>query len=202
MGKRGIIRKVTAIFESKLHDTLENHREVLDWLSTSKHTQEVFFGIVSCAIEVLRSGNKLIFFGNGGSAAEATHLAGEFVGKCLRDVGAQPALSLADSGPILTAIANDWNFEEVFSRQVKAFAKKGDFLIALSTSGNSKNVIMGLEEGKALGLHTSLWTSNKFKGSLQQADFVLMINSTKTTTIQEFHLILGHLLCEFVEDFF
>jgi len=194
--------QITGSQKSKLKESLKEYRFLLDWFSNSPDAQEIYFEIVLCVIRVLKSGNKIIFIGNGGSAAEASHLAGEFVGKCLQDVGAQPAIALTDSGPILTAIANDWTFEEIFSRQINAIGRKGDLLIALSTSGKSINVLKGLQMGRSMGLYTSLWTSTQYKSTEDKIDYILKINSEKTTRIQEIHLFLGHLLCEYVEDLF
>lgn len=172
-----------------------------DWRSNISQTSE-FAELIDSVITAIGSGNKIIFFGNGGSAAEASHLAGEFVGKCETDVGAQPAISLTDSGPILTAIANDWSFEEVFARQVRALGSKGDVVIGLSTSGGSKNVLKGLETGKNLGMRTSLWTSQKFSGDASNIDHLLIAPTKRTPRAQELHLILGHTLCDYVEDAF
>lgn len=182
--------------------SLDEMSTLLDtWRSDSNQIVQ-FNGMVVSVVEALKSGNKIIFIGNGGSAAEASHLAGEFVGKCETDVGAQPAISLADSGPILTAIANDWSFEEVFARQVRALGSKGDVIIGLSTSGSSKNVLKGLETGKILGMRTSLWTSQKFSGDDSHIDHLLIAPTKRTPRAQELHLILGHTLCDFVEDAF
>lgn len=186
----------------KLNFTLTEMATIIeDWRSDNTQSSE-FEGLINSVIMAIKSGNKIIFFGNGGSAAEASHLAGEFVGKCETDVGAQPAISLTDSGPILTAIANDWSFEEIFARQVRALGSTGDILIGLSTSGSSKNVLKGLETGKTLGMRTSLWTSQKFSGDDSHIDHLLIAPTKRTPRAQELHLILGHTLCEYVEDAF
>jgi D-sedoheptulose 7-phosphate isomerase len=142
-------------------------------------------------------GGKLFFCGNGGSAAESTHIAAEFVGKCLIDVGAQPAISLNDSISALTGVSNDWGFEQVFSRQLQALGKPGDLIIALSTSGKSKNILKVLETGRRLSLTTSLWTSAVFEDSID-VDYLLKIPSRVTPRIQEVHLQLGHVMSELV----
>ena len=168
------------------------------WLKTPGEI-DVFLQIVRATAITLAKGQKIIFFGNGGSAAEASHLAGEFVGKCESEIGAQSAISLTDSGPILTAIANDWNFDEIFARQIRAIGRSGDFLIGLSTSGTSKNVINGLTQGKSMGMKTSLWTSQKFSGDSSSIDFLLVAPTKRTPRAQELHLFLGHVMCEYIE---
>lgn len=181
--------------------TFESAKLIHDWFGDLKEVNS-FLSIVDSTILTLKSSAKIIFFGNGGSAAEASHLAGEFVGKCESDVGAQPAISLNDSSPILTAISNDWSFDEVFARQIRALGNPGDLLIGLSTSGSSRNVHRGLIEGKNKGLTTSLWTSRKFSGETEYIDHVLIAPTDRTPRAQELHLILGHILCEYVESAF
>jgi D-sedoheptulose 7-phosphate isomerase len=181
-----------------LNTTLQLLNLINDW-SSNEVEVDSFLRLVNSTISTLRNDGKIIFFGNGGSAAEASHLAGEFVGKCETDIGAQPAISLTDSGPILTAIANDWNFDEVFARQIRAVGKSGDLIIGLSTSGSSRNVLRGLLEGKQMGLKTSLWTSTRFKGETHFIDHLLVAPTERTPRAQELHLILGHALCEYVE---
>jgi D-sedoheptulose 7-phosphate isomerase len=184
-----------------LNSTLQFSNIINDW-SSNEVEVDSFLRLVDSTTSTLRNDGKIIFFGNGGSAAEASHLAGEFVGKCETDVGAQPAISLTDSGPILTAIANDWDFDEVFARQIKAVGKPGDLIIGLSTSGSSTNVLRGLLEGKQNGLKTSLWTSTRFNGETHFIDHLLIAPTERTPRAQELHLILGHVLCEYVEIMF
>jgi D-sedoheptulose 7-phosphate isomerase len=188
--------------ERVLIDSVNSHLdETRLWLRDSKQI-ESFLDLVKLTIQTITSGKKIIFFGNGGSAAEASHLAGEFVGKCEFDVGAQSAISLTDSGPILTAIANDWDFEEIFARQVKALGASGDLLIGLSTSGGSKNVLNALREGRSRGIKTSLWTSDKFQEQEDEIDILIKAPTSRTPRAQELHLLLGHVLCEYVENHF
>jgi D-sedoheptulose 7-phosphate isomerase len=184
-----------------LNSTSQFSNIINDW-SSNKVEVDSFLRLVDSTTSTLRNDGKIIFFGNGGSAAEASHLAGEFVGKCETDVGAQPAISLTDSGPILTAIANDWDFDEVFARQIKAVGKPGDLIIGLSTSGSSTNVLRGLLEGKQNGLKTSLWTSTRFNGETHFIDHLLIAPTERTPRAQELHLMLGHVLCEYVEIMF
>ena len=187
--------------EALTNATRESCEVVNTWVSNDDSIN-VFFKLIKSTISTLEIGSKIIFFGNGGSAAEASHLAAEFVGKCEFDVGAQAAISLTDSGPILTALSNDWSFDEVFARQINAVGKAGDLLIGLSTSGSSANVLNGLAEGKSRGLKTSLWTSQKFKGEKDYIDFLLVAPTVRTPRAQELHLLIGHILCEYVENEF
>ncbi len=144
-------------------------------------------------------GNKLLFCGNGGSACDAMHIAGEFVGRLVNDRVALPAIALSADSGILTAVGNDYGYEQVFSRQVEALGNKGDVLIALSTSGRSPNVLKALSAAKAKGLHTALFTGEKAKNALPQADFILMVPSVITAHVQEAHLVALHALAHLVE---
>ncbi len=177
---------------------IQLNRQIEDWVNTGQEVQ-IFMSLIDSVIRTFKNGGKLVFFGNGGSAAEASHLAAEFVGKCEKDVGPMAAISLTDSNTALSAIANDWSFDEVFSRQVSALAQKNDLLIGLSTSGNSKNVLAGLATGKAMGLATSLWTSSNYQANSTSIDFIIKAPSSRTPRAQELHLFLGHVLCEYVE---
>jgi D-sedoheptulose 7-phosphate isomerase len=147
--------------------------------------------------ETFESGHKIAFVGNGGSAAEAMHLAAEFTGKCVIEHKPLPALCLNESQSALTAIGNDYGIEFVFSRQVEAHLIAGDLLIALSTSGKSKNVLNALKSAEDLGVHSILWMGN-FEIEIEEVD-VWKVPSTSTPRIQEIHLVWGHILAECVE---
>ena len=144
-------------------------------------------------------GNKVILMGNGGSAAEATHLAGELVGRYLADRDPLPALALADSQSSLTAIANDDSYEETFARQVRAFAVPGDVVVALSTSGRSRNVVLGLSAAREMGALTIGLTGRDGGEVAPLCDHLLAVPSTETPRVQEGHAVIGHTLCEIVE---
>lgn len=148
-------------------------------------------------IKTFTSGNKLAFLGNGGSAAEAMHLAAEFTGKCVVPHSPLPAICLNESQSSLTAIANDFGAEFIFSRQVEAHLKENDILIALSTSGTSKNVLNALDSGRSKGIRTILW-SGLSSPDLKDVD-IWRAPSKSTPRIQEIHLAWGHLLAEVVE---
>lgn len=148
--------------------------------------------------QTLKDGKSIYFFGNGGSAAESSHLAAEFVGKCLIDTGPQSAYSLNDSLSIVTAISNDWDYEKIFERQVMAHCRAGDLVIGLSTSG-SANVIRGLEMAKNQGSRTWLFTCEKFEALSFYRENVLVANTKVTSIAQELHLQIGHAIIESLE---
>ena len=153
-------------------------------------------------VRALKAGNKLIFFGNGGSAADAQHIAAEFVGRFRADRPALPALALTVNTSCLTAISNDYGFEHVFVRQLEALARPGDVAIGLSTSGNSKNVLLGISTAKRMELHTIALTGAA-GGELKRAtgvDLCVCFPSSETPRVQEGHILLGHMVCELVEQ--
>jgi D-sedoheptulose 7-phosphate isomerase len=148
----------------------------------------------------LRDGHKLLLFGNGGSATDASHLAAEFVGRYHKDRRPLPALALGADLAALTCIANDYAYDEIFARQVKAHGQKGDIAIAISTSGNSPNVLKGAEVARAIGLTTIGWTGGKGGMLVGVVDHCFIVPSTVTARIQESHITLGHVLCELIEE--
>jgi len=145
-------------------------------------------------------GATLFFFGNGGSAADASHLAAEFVGRCRTDRRALPAVCLSDAGAAVTALANDYGYDEVFARQLEAFGRPGDVAIALSTSGTSANVLRGLDVARELGLRTIGFSGESGGDMGERCDVLLRAPSSVTPRIQECHQVWGHVLAEFVED--
>src|SRR5437660_7990685 len=147
----------------------------------------------------LRAGNKLLVCGNGGSAADASHFATEFVVRFMKDRPAYPAISLAGDGGLLTAAGNDYGFDEIFARQVAAFGLAGDLLICLTTSGKSKNVERALQEGKARKLKTIAFLGRDGGSTVGMADVDLLVRGDLTARIQEAHQLLLHVLCETVE---
>ena len=156
--------------------------------------------VAGLVTQALRQGHKLLLFGNGGSATDASHIAAEFVGRYHRDRKPFPAIALGSDQAALTCIANDYGYEELFARQVRAHAQKGDIAIAISTSGNSPNVLRGVEEARALGLTTIGWTGGTGGKLAGLVDHCFLVPSTVTARIQESHITLGHVLCELVEE--
>lgn len=151
-------------------------------------------------IRAFREGRKVLLFGNGGSATDASHLAAEFVGRYRRDRDPLPALALACDMAAITCIANDYDYTDIFSRQIKAHGRKGDVAIAISTSGNSLNVIRGVEAATDRGLVTIAWTGTTGGKVGDLVDYCFRVPSSVTARIQECHITLGHVLCEFIEE--
>jgi D-sedoheptulose 7-phosphate isomerase len=144
-------------------------------------------------------GGKVLLFGNGGSMCDANHIAEELVGRYRKERRALPALSLGEPS-LLSCIANDYGYEAVFRRQVEAWARSGDIVIGLSTSGASPNVVAGLMAARARGARTVLLTGAKGGHPADVADMVLAVPSTNTPRIQECHITIGHILCELIEE--
>ncbi len=152
--------------------------------------------------QAVKSGNKILFFGNGGSASDSQHLAAEFVGRYEKERKALPAIALTTDTSILTAVANDYGYEKVFSRQVEALGVKGDIAFGLSTSGNSASVLEAMRAAKQKGLKT-IGLSGRDGGALHKlVDISIVIPSQKTSRIQESHIMIGHILCERVDELF
>jgi len=150
--------------------------------------------------EVLSAGGKVLLFGNGGSAAQAQHIAAELVGRYKRERRGLPALALTVDTSCLTAIANDYSFDRVFARQVEALGARGDIVFAISTSGNSPSVLCGVEAAKSKGM-IAVALTGRTGGSLKtKVDYCVMVPSDDTARIQEAHLLMGHTLCEYVEE--
>ena len=150
-------------------------------------------------VDALRQGNKILLCGNGGSAADAQHIAAEFVGRFAFDRPALPALALSVNSSCVTAIGNDYGFDLVFSRQIEALGKKGDVVIGISTSGSSANVLQAMSTSRKLGIRTVAFagcTGGKLKS---EVDFCLCAPSNETPRIQECHILIGHIISELVE---
>ena len=158
--------------------------------------------VAGLIVASLHSEGKVLLFGNGGSATDASHIAAEFVGRYDRDRAPLPALALGTDMAAVTCIANDYEYADIFARQISGLGRKGDIAIAISTSGNSLNVLKAVEVARNLGLTTVAWTG---KGGVKLASLVdhpFVVPSNVTARIQECHIILGHVLCELIEEKF
>jgi D-sedoheptulose 7-phosphate isomerase len=155
--------------------------------------------VIKLISHAFEAGNKLFFFGNGGSAADAQHLAAEFVNRYIMDRPPLPAIALTTDTSILTSVSNDFAFNEIFAKQLRALGKEGDVAIGISTSGNSSNVLKAFEVAKEMGMKTVALTGNDGGALVKMADFSLVVSSTSTPRIQEAHILIGHILCEMVE---
>ncbi len=155
--------------------------------------------IVEVLVDCLESGNKVILFGNGGSAADAQHIAAELVGKFEKKRRPLAAISLTTNTSIISAIANDFGYRHIFSKQIQGLAKAGDVAIGISTSGTSENVIAALKIAKELDLTTIGFCGKSKKKMSLVSDITLSVNSLRTCRIQEMHIKIGHIICSLVE---
>ncbi len=183
-----------------LRDRIKSSIAVKQALLLDENYQRLVMQVADRITQSLNSGGKVIFFGNGGSAADSQHLAAEFTGRYLKERRALPALALSVNSSSLTAIGNDYGFELVFARQLEALGKPGDVAVGISTSGNSPNVIRALEAAKLRSIYTVSLTG-KSGGKLKNiADCTICMPSEETPRIQECHILTGHLICEVVEE--
>ena len=150
--------------------------------------------------EAIRNGHKIIWFGNGGSATQSQHMAAEFVGRFRKERRSLPSISLTENMASITAIGNDYAFDQIFSRQLEGLAQPGDVVMGLSTSGNSRNVLEGLRVAKALHLKTIGLSGGSGGEMMLLCNLCICVPSTITAHIQEVHLAIGHILCGLVED--
>jgi len=159
----------------------------------------ILIAVIRAIAQALEAGNKILLFGNGGSAADAQHIAAEFVNRISMERPPLPAVSLAADSSVLTSISNDYSFSEVFAKQIKALGKVGDIAVGISTSGNSANIIRAFEVAREIGLITVALTGNNGGAIAKTADYALIAPSGKTPRIQELHITIGHVICEMVE---
>lgn len=177
-----------------------NTLDVFQKIVLDKKLIENIEKISKVAVNVLQNGCKIMFCGNGGSAADSQHLAAELVSKLYYDRPGLSAIALTTDTSALTAIGNDYGYEKVFSRQVQAIGKKGDMLIGFSTSGRSKNIILAFEQAKALGIITVGFLGIDGRDIGKLSDYEINIPSSSTPNIQEGHISTGHILCSIIEN--
>ena len=163
-----------------------------------KKNLDNILGSINILASCIKSGNKILIFGNGGSAADAQHIAAEFVNRFKIERPPLAAMALTTDTSIITSIGNDYHFDDIFSKQIRALGKKGDVAIGISTSGNSKNVIQAINAAKKTGMYTMAMTG--FGGELARcSDMVFTVASETTARIQEVHITIAHILCELVD---
>jgi D-sedoheptulose 7-phosphate isomerase len=155
--------------------------------------------IAKAMCSTLQTGGKILWCGNGGSAADSQHLAAEIVGRYRRERRGLPSIALTTDTSILTSVGNDYGFEAVFSRQVEALGAEGDILVGISTSGNSRNVLAALETARALGLVTIAFTGAGGGRMAPLADHLFAVDSRETARVQEAHILAGHMICDWIE---
>jgi D-sedoheptulose 7-phosphate isomerase len=187
-------------FEQRISKSIQASIAVKEKLLHDGEVVSMIAKVSELAVSALKQGNKVILFGNGGSAADAQHIAAEFVGRFAFDRPALPALALSVNTSCVTAIGNDYGFDLVFSRQIEALGRPGDVAIGISTSGNSPNVLRALLVAKKMGMHTVGLTSCT-GGKLKDAvDYCVRAPSNETPRIQECHILIGHVISELVEQ--
>ena len=185
--------QLQAVISQRIQDSIMVKQRLL------RHT-EICAEVAERIIRAYRSGNKVLFFGNGGSAADAQHIAAELVGRYYLDRPALPAQALTANTSSLTAIGNDYNYDQIFSRQIEAFGQAGDVAIGISTSGNSRNVIEALRAAKRKDM-VAVGMTGESGGQLKaEVDHCICVPSGDTPRIQEAHILVGHILCELVEQ--
>jgi D-sedoheptulose 7-phosphate isomerase len=166
---------------------------------TEAALSDAFAGLVAACVKSIRGGGKLMFFGNGGSAGDAQHLATELTIRYIKDRKAIAALALTTDTSTLTAAGNDLGFDQIFARQIEALGRPGDVVVAISTSGKSVNVIAALQQAKTMGLITAGFSGKGGGDMAALADHLLVVPSDTTARIQEMHILLGHMLCGALE---
>jgi D-sedoheptulose 7-phosphate isomerase len=177
-------------------EMLDDRRGLLD----GDRYEPVVERIARTLIAAFSAGRKVLWMGNGGSAADAQHLAAEFSGRFLRERRALPSEALSVNSSAVTAISNDYGYERVFARQIEAFVQPGDVVVGITTSGNSRNIVAGLEEAKRLGATTIAFTGNGGGEVAEIADIVLVGPDGYSALVQEVHITLGHIICDLVDQ--
>ncbi len=172
---------------------------MIDEILNNNSLIELIISVSMICVDSYRNGGKLLLAGNGGSAADSQHIAGELVSRFMFDRPGLPAIALTTDTSILTAIGNDYGYEKLFSRQVQANGIEGDVLIAYSTSGKSPNIIHAINQAKSMNIVTIGLTGNKDGPMLDSCDHVLQVPSSSTPKIQEGHLVIGHIICGIIE---
>ena len=187
---------INKYISNQVKKSIDVKQKLLDSQELMNLVQEV---ALKC-VEVYKNGNKTLIAGNGGSAADAQHIAGEFVSRFYFDRPGLASIALTTDTSIITAIGNDYGYEKLFSRQVQANGVKGDIFIGISTSGNSANVIEALKECKEKGIITVGLTGEKGGKMSEMCDYCIRVPSNETPRVQEAHILIGHIICAVVEE--
>jgi D-sedoheptulose 7-phosphate isomerase len=190
----------TGDFEQRVSRSIQASIAVKQLLLGNAELVSIIAKVSERLVDTMAKGNKVLLFGNGGSAADAQHIAAEFVGRFAFDRPALPALALAVNASCVTAIGNDYGFDLVFSRQIEALARPGDLAIGISTSGNSSNVLHGLSAARKMGLCTVALTGCSGGKLKNVVDHCICAPSNETPRIQECHILIGHIISELVEE--
>ena len=183
--------------------TLDALREAslsLEILSKDKEIINKINNLIFTLCKCINNNNKVLFFGNGGSAGDSQHMAGEFICRFLKDRSSFPGIALTTDSSVITAISNDYGYDKIFSRQIEGIGNKQDIAFAFSTSGNSLNIILGLKKAKELGLITVGFSGLGGGEMKKYCDFIIEAPSKNTPRIQEMHILIGHIICEGIEN--
>ena len=194
-----LVRESLNAFVRDASKTISESIAAHNRLLSAEKTIDVIAAVSQTLVTAFQRGRKLLLFGNGGSAADAQHIAAEFVGRFTLERAALPATALSTNSSCVTAIGNDYGFDRVFERQIEAFGKSGDVAMGISTSGNSLNVLLGIEKAKDMGLITVALAGASGGAMKSNADFCICAPSEQTPRIQECHILIGHVLAELVE---
>lgn len=186
--KKNIVR----IFQESIHIKEKALEDNIDQIESC----------VKVITKAFQKNHKLFIFGNGGSAADSQHIAGEFIGRFQKERRSLPALALTTDTSILTCLGNDYSFDIIFARQLEGLAQAGDIAFGISTSGNSKNVIEGIKVAKKKGMHTISLTGCDGGKLAKLTDTSIVVHSKTTARVQESHICIAHIICELVESFF
>jgi|SRR5215469_5457476 len=187
-------------FEERVRQSIEASIAVKEQMLADAKLTATVSSVTEIMIDAFRAGNKMLLFGNGGSAADAQHIAAEFVGRFAFDRPALPALALSVNTSCVTAIGNDYGFGLLFSRQIEALGRRGDVAIGISTSGRSSNVLQAMATAKKMGLHTVGLTGSAGMKLASAVDHCICVPSNETPRIQECHILIGHTISELVEQ--
>lgn len=179
---------------------MQEHQDAVNGLLNDPVQLAAIEKMAAICKEAIKNDHKILLCGNGGSAADSQHIAAEFVGRFVKERGGLPSIALTTDTSILTAIGNDYGYDEVFRRQVEALGRKGDVLIGISTSGNSGNVIKAFEQAAKQGVATLAFTGPKESRMSALADVALRVPAPVTARVQECHIMVGHMICEAIDE--
>ncbi len=185
---------------TKINSIIQSSISVKQQILQNEKMIQCVEACVNVIVSAFKNGNKVLFCGNGGSAADAQHLAAEFSGRFYTDRDALPAEALHCNSSYITAVANDYSYDVIYSRLIKGIGQKGDVLVGLSTSGNSKNICNAFEVAKEKGMITIGFTGDTGGKLKELSDYLLNVPSNDTPRIQESHIMLGHIICQLVEE--
>ncbi len=182
--------------KSSIKSSVENHTRVLNDANLQINIER----IVTNSIEAFKNDKKMLFCGNGGSASDAQHIAAELSGRFYKDRPPLYAEALHVNSSYMTAVANDYGYEETYARLVEAYGRKGDILVGISTSGNSPNVVKAMQNAKEIGMITVGFTGSKGGKMKEICDIMIQVPSDDTPRIQEVHILVGHIICQLIEE--